>query len=53
MIAKKGKNFDIILITAEYHDDHPLSPSGIISRVLESKGYKIGIIERPVTKKII
>ncbi|HNZ60688.1 MAG TPA: YgiQ family radical SAM protein [Methanofastidiosum sp.] len=51
MIAKKGKNFDIILITAEYHDDHPLSPSGIISRVLESKGYKIGIIEKPVTKE--
>lgn len=51
MIAKKGKGFDIILITAEYHDDHPLSPSGIISRVLESKGYKIGIIEKPITRE--
>jgi len=51
VIAKTGNNFDIILITAEYYDDHPLSPSGIISRVLESKGYKIGVIEKPLTKE--
>ncbi|MCC7572561.1 MAG: YgiQ family radical SAM protein [Candidatus Methanofastidiosum sp.] len=51
MISKSGKDFDIILITAEYYDDHPLSPSGVISRVLESKGYKIGIIEKPLTKE--
>lgn len=50
MISKKGNNFDIILITAEYYDDHPLSPAGIIARVLDAKGYDVGIIEKPKTK---
>ena len=47
MISRKGDNFDIILVTAEYWDDHPLSPVGMIARVLDSKGYKVGIIEKP------
>jgi len=47
MISKSGNNFDFILITAEYYDDHPLSPSGVIARVLDSKGYSVGIIEKP------
>lgn len=51
MIATKGNNFDIIIITAEYYDDHPFSGVGIISRVLDSKGFNVGIIERPKTKE--
>ena len=51
MISRKGKNFDIILISAEYWDDHPFSPVGMIARVLDSKGYKVGIIEKPMTEK--
>ena len=47
MISRKGKNFDIILITAEYWDDHPLNPVGMIARVLDSEGYNVGIIEKP------
>jgi len=47
MIYKGGSNFDIILVTGEYYDDHPLSPAGIIARVLDAKGYNIGIIEKP------
>jgi len=50
MIAKTGKNFDIIMITGEYYDDHPLSPVGVISRVLDAKGYSVGIIEKPETE---
>ena len=50
MIAKTGDGFDIILITGEYYDDHPLSPVGIIAKVLDAKGYKVGIIEKPLTK---
>lgn len=50
MIAKTGSNFDIIIITGEYYDDHPLSPVGIIARVLDAKGYSVGIIEKPETK---
>jgi uncharacterized radical SAM protein YgiQ len=50
MIAKTGNDFDIIIITAEYYDDHPLSPVGIIARVLDAKGFSVGIIEKPQTK---
>jgi len=51
MIAKTGSGFDIILITGEYYDDHPLSPVGIIAKVLEAKGYRVGVIEKPLTKE--
>ncbi len=47
MIARKGKDFDIILISGDPYADHPLSPVGVIARVLEAKGYKVGVIEKP------
>ncbi len=50
MISRTGKDLDIILITAEYWDDHPLSPVGMMARVLDAKGYSVGIIEKPVTE---
>jgi len=49
MISKTGKDFDIILVTAEPYEDHPLSPAGVLARVLEAEGYCIGIIESPQT----
>ncbi|MFH1037119.1 MAG: YgiQ family radical SAM protein [PVC group bacterium] len=49
MIAKQGSHFDVILLTAEYYDDHPLSPAGIIARVLDAAGFSVGIIEKPLT----
>ena len=51
MISRNGKGFDIIIVTAEYHDDHPLSGTGIIARVLDSKGFSVGIIEKPTRKE--
>ncbi|MFH1101896.1 MAG: YgiQ family radical SAM protein [Methanobacteriota archaeon] len=50
MIAKTGDNFDILLITGEYYDDHPLSPAGIIARVLDAHGFRVGVIEKPEDK---
>ncbi len=47
MITKTEKDLDIILITGEYYDDHPLSPVGVIAKVLDAKGYRVGIIEKP------
>lgn len=47
MIALQGKGFDIILVSGDPYADHPLSPVGVIARVLEAKGYKIGVIEKP------
>jgi len=51
MISKTGENFDIILITGEHYDDHPLSPAGVIAKVLDAKGYSVGIIETPDWKE--
>jgi len=51
MITKTENNLDIILITGEYYDDHPLSPVGIIAKVIDAKGYRVGIIEKPETKE--
>ncbi len=48
MISKSGKNFDVVLITAEYYEDHPYSPAGVIAKVLDAKGFNVGIIEKPV-----
>jgi len=55
MISRSRDNdrndFDIILFTAEYYDDHPLSPAGVIARVLNAKGFDVGIIEKPKSKE--
>ncbi|MDD5253655.1 MAG: YgiQ family radical SAM protein [Candidatus Nanoarchaeia archaeon] len=51
MIAKSGKDFDVIIITAEYYEDHPYSPAGVIAKVLEAKGFSVGIIEKPEKKE--
>jgi uncharacterized radical SAM protein YgiQ len=49
--SKADSQFDIILITGEAYDDHPLSPAGIIARVLDARGYSVGIIEKPEKKE--
>ncbi len=51
MISKSGKDFDIVLITAEYYEDHPYSPAGVIAKVLDAKGFNVGIIEQPEKKE--
>jgi uncharacterized radical SAM protein YgiQ len=47
-ISRTGSGFDIILVSAEYWDDHPLCPVGVIARVLDYAGYSVGIVEKPV-----
>jgi len=47
MIATEGSGFDVILVSGEPYVDHPLSGVGVVARVLEAKGYSVGIIERP------
>lgn len=39
--------YDIIFITGEVFFDHPLCGTAILKRLLEKKGYKIGVIEMP------
>jgi len=47
MITSKGSGFDVILVSGEPYVDHPLSAVGVIARVLDDKGCKVGVIERP------
>lgn len=47
MNGTSNKEYDIIIITAEDYEDHPYSPSGVIAKVLEAKGFSVGIIEKP------
>ncbi len=45
---KRGwKQLDIILITGDAYIDHPAFGTAVIGRVLESKGFKVGIIAMP------
>jgi uncharacterized radical SAM protein YgiQ len=39
--------FDVIFVTAEKYFDHPLCGVGILKRLLEKHGYKVGVIEQP------
>ncbi len=47
MISDSGKDFDVILVGGEPYVDHPLSGLGVIARVLDAEGYKVGVIGRP------
>ena len=47
MIATKGTGFDVVLVSGEPYADHPLSPVGMIARVLDAEGLKVGVIESP------
>ena len=51
MIATSGCDFDIILVSGEPYADHPLSAVGVIARVLDAGGYKVGVIGRPDWKR--
>lgn len=41
------KEYDIILISGEPYVDHPFCGVGILKRVLEDKGFSVGVIDHP------
>ncbi|MBI5388877.1 DUF3362 domain-containing protein [Candidatus Woesearchaeota archaeon] len=43
------EQFDVVFITGDPYYDHPLSGIAILSRLLDAKGYKVGIIAQPQT----
>jgi len=45
--ARNVKNLDIILVTGDAYVDHPSFGIVLLGRLLESKGYKVGIIAQP------
>ena len=40
--------FDVVFITGDPYYDHPLNGVSIIARLLDAKGYKVGIIPQPL-----
>jgi uncharacterized radical SAM protein YgiQ len=47
-IVKKGwKELDIVIITGDAYVDHPAFGAAVIGRVLERRGYRVGIIAMP------
>ncbi len=47
MKKRNWTSIDILLITGDAYVDHPSFGNTIIARVLESEGYKVGIISQP------
>ncbi|PIO08848.1 YgiQ family radical SAM protein, partial [Candidatus Woesearchaeota archaeon CG08_land_8_20_14_0_20_43_7] len=49
MISTKEKDgpFDVIIVSGDAYVDHPSFGTAVIARVLESKGYSVGIIAQP------
>jgi len=45
------KQFDVVFVTGDPYYDHPLSGMVIIARLLDKKGYKVGIISQPEKDK--
>ena len=41
--------FDVVFITGDPYYDHPLSGIAILARLLDAKGYTIGIVPQPQT----
>lgn len=41
--------FDVIFITGDPYYDHPLNGTALLTRLLDKKGYKVGIIAQPQT----
>lgn len=47
-VRQRGwEEMDIILLTGDAYVDHPSFGTAIIGRVLEAKGYRVGIISQP------
>src|SRR3990167_11147748 len=45
---KDFSQFDVVFVTGDPYYDHPLSGMSIIARLLDKKGYKVGIIAQPM-----
>ncbi len=48
--AGRAKEVDVVIITGDAYVDHPSFGAAVIARVLEARGYRVGIIARPAWK---
>ncbi len=52
MIKRSWSEVDFVYVTGDAYVDHPSFGASIITRVLEAKGYKVGIISQPNWKNL-
>jgi len=50
-ISKQSTPFDFVLLTADAYVDHPSFGASIIARLVESRGFSVGIIAQPTRNK--
>ena len=52
-MAKRGWNqLDVLFVSADAYVDHPSFASALLGRLIESRGYKVGIISQPDWKDV-
>ena len=47
MLERGWNSVDFVYITGDSYVDHPSFGAAIITRVLESKGYKVAVLSQP------
>src|SRR5450830_1757958 len=47
MIARGWDELDVLIVTGDAYVDHPSFGAALVGRVLEAKGYRVGIIAQP------
>jgi uncharacterized radical SAM protein YgiQ len=47
MLARGWNEVDVVFITGDAYIDHPAFATGILSRVLEAAGFRVGIVAQP------
>ncbi|KDR94531.1 uncharacterized radical SAM protein YgiQ [Peptoclostridium litorale DSM 5388] len=52
MVQRGWKDVDFVVVSGDAYVDHPSFAAAIIGRVLESRGYRVGIIAQPDWKNI-
>ncbi len=52
MTERGWDRLDVILVTGDAYVDHPSYGAALIGRVLESKGFRVGIIAQPDTDNV-
>jgi radical SAM superfamily enzyme YgiQ (UPF0313 family) len=47
-VAARGwKELDVVIVSGDAYIDHPMSGIALIGRLLETKGYRVGVIDQP------
>lgn len=47
-VEKRGwKELDVIIVSGDAYVDHPSFGTAVIGRIIESEGFKVGIIPQP------